>query len=148
MTHAVLIAVIWIVRAWTRVYTCGIEPQAADLRRAELDSDLWEFAHDPHRVNDLLAATILLRRLATGAADDLLWRLELADAGEALLVRRAGTITAAAIVILLMLLIPVRLTGGRAEALQCGLLTPQPQDSAEYRLQVVTCAGAYFRGTR
>jgi hypothetical protein len=35
-----------LVRAWTIAYTWRMEPVHRDARRAEIESDLWESAHD------------------------------------------------------------------------------------------------------
>lgn len=56
------------VRAWTRLYTWGMDPAAAELRIAEIESDLWE----SEQAGDG-GATIVLR-LLLGVYDDLVWR--------------------------------------------------------------------------
>lgn len=63
------------VRAWTRLYTWSM-PEAARLaRRAEIESDLWEFEHDgAGRGHNLSAPLHLLLRLVLGIPDDLYWR--------------------------------------------------------------------------
>lgn len=62
------------VRAWTRLYTWSI-PEAARLaRRAEIESDLWEFEHDDRRGRSVSAPLHLLLRLILGIPDDLYWR--------------------------------------------------------------------------
>jgi hypothetical protein len=38
-----------LVRSWTWLYTCGLPAAVRDARRAEIESDLWEFFHDPDR---------------------------------------------------------------------------------------------------
>jgi hypothetical protein len=63
-----------LVRTWTRLYTWRVPPAVRDARRAEIESDLWEFEHDPARPDDgTVAAHILLRWLA-GVPDDVCWR--------------------------------------------------------------------------
>jgi TonB family protein len=68
------------VRLWTRVYTSGLPPATAHARRAEVESDLWESAHDSdpdirsHRFLQIAA------RLLIGIPDDLGWRLEQEEA--------------------------------------------------------------------
>jgi hypothetical protein len=64
-----------LVRWWTRAYTCGLPRQVRDARRAEIESDLWESAHDASE-----AAAQILPRLAFGIVDDLRWRVGLLDA--------------------------------------------------------------------
>lgn len=57
-----------LVRAWTRIYTWGMDPRAREARIAEIESDLWESVHSGDRVPDILA------RLILGIVDDLVWR--------------------------------------------------------------------------
>jgi hypothetical protein len=57
-----------LVRAWTRIYTWGMDPRARDARVAEIESDLWESVQGGDRAADLLA------RLAFGIVDDMVWR--------------------------------------------------------------------------
>lgn len=57
-----------LVRAWTRIYTWGMDPRAREARVAEIDSDLWESVQSGDRVPDILA------RLIFGIVDDLVWR--------------------------------------------------------------------------
>jgi len=74
MTPMLLWLAVAAVRTWTRVYTCGMSPRARDNRRAEIESDLWEWQHDPDRVSGPGAAGQVLMRLVLGVPDDLLWR--------------------------------------------------------------------------
>ena len=57
-----------VVRAWTRIYTWGMDPRAREARLAEIESDLWESVQggDP--------APQILARLVLGIVDDLVWR--------------------------------------------------------------------------
>jgi hypothetical protein len=64
------------VRAWTRVYTCGLPRAERTARRAEIDSDLWELEHDPEAPHGGWAATQVLARLLIGIPDDLAWRMD------------------------------------------------------------------------
>src|SRR5205823_1413188 len=64
-----------LVRAWTRVYTHGLPRAERTARRAEIDSDLWEFEHDPTASQRGWAATHVLARLLVGIPDDLAWRM-------------------------------------------------------------------------
>jgi hypothetical protein len=68
-----------LVRAWTALYTVNMPRALADVRRAEILSDLWEYTHDPQRAGDLVAACHVLLRLIRGVPDDVLWRMELMD---------------------------------------------------------------------
>jgi hypothetical protein len=65
---------IGLVRAWTHAYTWRLEPAVRDRRRAEIESELWEFENDPER-GDHPAAHMLVR-LLSGIPDDLFWRSE------------------------------------------------------------------------
>jgi hypothetical protein len=94
---ALLAVAIALVRGWTRLYTCRMEPEIRDRRYAEIESDLWEF-HEDARRGGLSAERIALHmiaRLVTGIVDDLRWRVECADAGMHAR-RRAAWMTAAA----------------------------------------------------
>jgi TonB family protein len=78
------------VRLWTRVYTSGLPPAAADARRAEVESDLWESAHDsdPH-IRSHFCLQIAARMLI-GIPDDLGWRLEQEEAMTASFRQKVG----------------------------------------------------------
>jgi uncharacterized protein (TIGR03435 family) len=85
------------VRGWTWLYTWGMPPASRETRRAELESDLWEFQRDAAGDHDLVSASHILLRLAIGIPDDLGWRLEqealagrLAQESMALCARVAG----------------------------------------------------------
>ena len=64
---------IGIVRTWVRLYTTGLPASLRDSRRDEIDSDLWEQAHEaevgPNDGRSL--ATHLLLRMLLGFPDDL-----------------------------------------------------------------------------
>ena len=49
MNASLLGAAVALVRAWTWLYTSGMQPQPRDRRRAEVESDLWEFQRDAAR---------------------------------------------------------------------------------------------------
>ncbi len=86
MTPFSLRFVIGLVRAWTRVYTCGMGQTRRDARRAEVESDLWEHAHAddcPPRPLEILG------RLLLGVPDDLRWVLE--QGGDMLGATRRGS---------------------------------------------------------
>lgn len=57
-----------LVRAWTRIYTLGMDSRARDARLAEIESDLWESVQRGDQVLEILA------RLVFGLLDDLVWR--------------------------------------------------------------------------
>ncbi len=67
-----------IARAWTWLYTAGLDPDARDDRRAQIESDIWEFKDDASEqgVRDLSMASHIVVRLLLGVPDDLLWRGE------------------------------------------------------------------------
>ena len=65
-----------LVRSWTWLYTCGLPAAVRDARRAEIESDLWEFFHDPARVESAGSAAHLVVRLLRGVPDDLIWCAE------------------------------------------------------------------------
>lgn len=79
-----------IVRAWTWLYTAGMDPRLRDARRAEIDSDLWELDADAgrRREDDAAIAIHIFNRLLLGVPDDLSWRAEEA-AADAQSVRRS-----------------------------------------------------------
>jgi TonB family protein len=62
-----------LVLAWTRLYTWGVPPALRDARRADVESDLWESAHDPEGAPS--AAQIVVR-LWMGVTEDIAWRVE------------------------------------------------------------------------
>jgi hypothetical protein len=57
-----------LVRAWTRIYTWGMDPRARDARVAEIESDLWEGVQSGD------GAPAIIVRLLFGLVDDLVWR--------------------------------------------------------------------------
>src|SRR5215831_19195819 len=60
-----------LVRLWTRVFTLGMPGTVREWRRREIESDLWEQAHDRQ-----LSAGQLIARLLRGLPADILWRIE------------------------------------------------------------------------
>lgn len=68
------------VRRWVRVYTAGLAPAVRDERRAEIESDLWENAHEP-APGRFPVAEIAVRSLL-GVPADITWRMERAALGE------------------------------------------------------------------
>jgi hypothetical protein len=69
------------VRRWTRAYTWRLPPPLRNARRAEIESDLWEFEHDPERTAESAATLHILARLALGIPADLSWRAANRPAG-------------------------------------------------------------------
>lgn len=85
-----------LVRAWTRVYTHGLPRAERTARRAEIDSDLWEFEHDLEAPQGGWAATQVFVRLLVGIPDDLAWRMDVGAAAHRAPVRAlaaAGVMT-------------------------------------------------------
>jgi uncharacterized protein (TIGR03435 family) len=64
------------VHAWTRLYTWRMAPVFRDIRRAEIESDLWEFQSEVADDAALGSAIHILFRLVIGMPDDVGWRLE------------------------------------------------------------------------
>jgi hypothetical protein len=73
-----------LVRGWTRIYTWGMPRPLRDARRAEIESDLWEFQDDStsaaHDRTGLSPAAHIVMRLLLGMPHDLFWRVEHVDA--------------------------------------------------------------------
>ena len=64
-----------LVRAWTFLYTCPLDSDVRDTRRAEIASDLWEFQHDDANRGDISSALHVSARLVSGIRDDVAWSL-------------------------------------------------------------------------
>ncbi len=62
-----------LVRGWTWLYTCTVDPAVRQRRRAEIDADLWSAAHDDTREP---SAVMLLLRAGGGLFDDVAWVFE------------------------------------------------------------------------
>ncbi len=69
------------VRLWTRLYTSGLPPVVRNRRRAEIDSDLWEWRTDHAGEPGAPGAVHVLLRLLLGIPDDVAWRMELSALG-------------------------------------------------------------------
>ena len=96
MTTRPLSLATWIVHAWTRVYTQGLPSAEQRARRAEIESDLWEFEHDPDEPKGGWAAIQVATRLIAGIPEDLAWRIDVAGNAHGAPVRAlaaAGSIT-------------------------------------------------------
>jgi hypothetical protein len=140
------------VRVWTRVYTSRTSPALREERRAEIESDLWELQHDLETGRGLAPSVQVIARLLLGVPDDLCWRLEHADEGDRRWLRRTVALTAAALALIAFWLLPARprqdLSTDRTRVLECGSASAPPQTRAEFRMQVITCAGAFFTSRR
>ena len=96
--NPLLRSAIALVRGWTRIYTTRMEAAERDRRRAEIESDLWEFHEDARRRGYPPAAIAIhmVARLIFGVPHDLLWRIEY-EGDAAMAQRRSTWMTAAAI---------------------------------------------------
>lgn len=88
-----------LVRLWTQLYTSGLPPQICAPRRAEIESDLWESAHDPTAPRGTRAAILMCARLILGMPSDLLWRAAYTSTRTRRALRLGLTATAAALVL-------------------------------------------------
>jgi uncharacterized protein (TIGR03435 family) len=82
-----------IVRAWTSFYTWRMSATLRQERRAEIESDLWEFQRDAGENHSLNVAAHVLLRFLLGIPDDVGWRVEHTTAESA---RARGTISVSA----------------------------------------------------
>jgi hypothetical protein len=87
-----------LVRMWTRVYTARMSPELRDARRAEIESDLWEFQQDRVARGDLHPIVHVLIRVVLGIPDDLRWRTAHGSVG----VRPVPTMVVLTAVVLLL----------------------------------------------
>ena len=134
-------------RAWTHLYTWRAPSGNAGERRREIESDLWELANDADAGSDCAKAAHVIVRLVTGIADDLAWRQELQAADQQFRVRRAMSVMAAMLVVASLWIVPAlfaRGLRGRAQVFDCASAAAKPGSTAELRLQVIECAGAFF----
>ena len=67
MSHAASRVAAHVVRAWYRLVTAGLSADVRDRLREEIESDLWEYAHEPW-LSDTRAALHMLGRLSSSAA--------------------------------------------------------------------------------
>lgn len=65
-------------RAWVRLYTARLPETLRNLRRAEMEADLWEHQHDRLASGTAagITATEIVLRTCLGVFDDLAWRFE------------------------------------------------------------------------
>ena len=140
------------VRGWTRVYTWGMPAPIGEARRAEIQSDLWEFLHDPDRDQRSSAAAQLFGRLSLSVSDDLWWRFEHDFTRHEFLIRRMAALTAAALVPVTLWIGAVRLCqtepSARTRVSECAQDSPPAHTTPELRMRVITCAGVFFTPPR
>src|SRR5205085_7760007 len=87
------------VRRWTRIYTWRLPPGVREARCQEIESDLWESAHDPDTTRTELATQMIVR-LTLGIADDVAWRVAQVRLAHSIALR---TVPAAILSMLLLL---------------------------------------------
>lgn len=83
------------------MYTWRMPPAVGSARRAEIDSDLWEFQHDAGGTGGAGAAVHVLVRLVRGVPADLRWRTEHVGIGTASLLRNIALTATAVLVVAL-----------------------------------------------
>ena len=77
MSVSLVMIAVGLTRLWTRLYTCRLPDDLRNARRAEIESDLWDWRHDVRAGgHDQPTAMRLLARLICGVPDDLSWRIE------------------------------------------------------------------------
>jgi hypothetical protein len=141
-------AAVTAVRAWTRLYTWRIDPLLAAARREEIESDLWEYAHD-RASGGLNPAFHVVARLVLGMPADVGWRFEAAN-GERPGQRAA--LAAAVIAASALWILPAWWSRGQTveptRIEQCTTAMDQASTGsltrADYRMRAITCAGAFF----
>ena len=74
-------AAIALITGWTRLYTAGLPAALSERRRAEIESDLWEFHEDARRrrYSPESIAGYMVLRLVAGVPHDVVWRVESID---------------------------------------------------------------------
>jgi hypothetical protein len=77
MSARLVTIVVGLTRLWTRLYTFRLPDDVRNARRAEIESDVWEWRHDAQAGGqDQPTAAHVLARLICGVPDDLTWRIE------------------------------------------------------------------------
>ncbi|HUE90277.1 MAG TPA: hypothetical protein VMO26_29695 [Vicinamibacterales bacterium] len=148
MTRHVLAIVIALTRGWLRVYTWHAPRHLAEARSAEIESDIWEMQHDAGLGPDWRRGWMATARLIEGMPDDIAWRFENLAPEQETIVRRLFALTAATVVVLSLWAVPSWLINGRREVAHCAAAAPHPQTTADLRLDVMRCAGAFFSSAR
>ena len=136
------------VRLWARLYTWRMEPALGAARRAEIESDLWAFERDEVVLPPLSPAIHVFVRFLRGIPDDLGWRVEHDDLGDDLLRSRFVVTAAVALIVATFWTLPWFGQGPpsrRLNVLNCARASAPAQTADEFRLQIVTCAGAFFK---
>lgn len=148
MSAALLALAGALVRAWTRAYTWQLPAAVAGERRAEIASDLWELQHDPSQGGSLSRAAQTIARLLAGIPDDVRWRAGQIEIFDSMAARRAVAVGAAVLLVTSLVAVPALLAGsapsGRARVEGCVIALPAPESTADLRVTIITCAGAFF----
>ena len=134
-------------RGWTRVYTWRTASTEGNDRRREIDSDLWELVNDPEAGSHGTKAAHVFVRLIAGVREDIGWRIERAGSDDQLRIRRTVSVMAAMLVVISLWIVPSLLglgLRGHAQVLDCAATAPTPFSTADLRIQVMECAGAFF----
>ena len=140
------------VRAWTWLYTRRVEPALAEARREDIESDLWEYQHDPTS-DDRHPAVHILTRLVMGVPSDLGWRVEHVPSVDQT-IRSKPALAAAVIAAAALWIVPMWLSRSDAtEPLrvdQCAgastLASTGSPTRTDYRMRVFACVGALLSG--
>lgn len=145
MTGAALFLVLAMTRAWVRVYTGHAARERAEARRTEIESDVWEMGQDPDLGSPARRARVAAVRLINGVPDDIAWAFDHLDTGQQMLVRRVLAVAAATLMVLSLWAVPSAFVNGRREVVQCAATAPRPESATDFRLEIIRCAGAFFR---
>jgi hypothetical protein len=133
-------AAIALTRAWVRVYTSRLPSDVAEMRRTEIDSDIWEMQHDSDLRPGLPTTTMALVRLIGGMPDDIAWHVENASTEEQMRTRLTVALTAATVLVLSLWSVPS--FNRPLEAAPCAAALPQV--AASLQLEVIKCVGSFF----
>jgi hypothetical protein len=149
MNSRLLRLALGLVRGWSRAYTWRMPSGLAASRRAGIESDLWDFQHDPDCARGLNPAMHVIGRLLCGVPDDLAWRVERAGDGDDIVLRRAVAVTAvAAALFAAFWILPAWMRQGeptdRTRVVECADESTPPETTPEFRMRVIQCAGAFF----
>ena len=139
-----------LVRLWTRLYTWRMSPALREARREEIESDLWECQHDPADSGSGPAVQ-MVARLVMGMPSDLCWRIE-QRVERPSFGPRITLAAAAGLVIGALWILPAWSSWidptARTRINDCAdavtTTATRPLTRADYRMQVITCAGAFF----
>jgi hypothetical protein len=138
-----------LVRLWTRFCTRGLSWDIRESRLEEIESDLWELQHDPVS-RGVSPAVHVLARLVMGVPSDVWWRFEQASVEPESFNPRVVLTAAAVLFFSIVCLVPVwhsrSEAAGRSRVAKCAesFSSLPPLTRPDYRMRVITCAGAFF----